>query len=111
MSASCLHVCACVWLCVGGRAAVDWICSEMHFELMEANSCLTVLQSDVVVGEKGPGRNVKRSADSPSAMSWKSGSIYISLFIDLFISFLVGLSACHFIYTSGGHEAISGVLL
>lgn len=70
---------------------VDWICSEMHFELMEANSCLTILQSDVV-GEKGPGRNVKRSADFPSAMSWESGSIYIRLTIDLFLSVSVGLS-------------------
>lgn len=93
------------------RAAVDWICSEMLFEMMEANSCLTVLQSDVVVGEKGPGKNVKSSADSPSAMSCRSGSIYISLSINLFISVLVGLSACRFIYTSGGHEAVSGVLL
>ncbi|XP_063741906.1 zinc finger protein 35-like [Eleginops maclovinus] len=41
----------------------------MHFELMEADSCLTILQSDVVVGEEGPGRNVKRLAESPLAMS------------------------------------------
>lgn len=68
---------------------VDWICSEMHFELMEADSCLTILQSDVVVGEKGPGRNVKRSADSLSAGSWESGSISISLSIDLFISVFI----------------------
>lgn len=68
---------------------VHWICSEMHFELMEANSCLTILQGDVVVGEKGPGRNVKRSADSPSAMSWESGSISIGLSIDLFISVFI----------------------
>lgn len=68
---------------------VDWICSEMHLELMEANSCLTILQNDVVVGEKGPCWNVKHSADSPSAMSWESGSIYNSLSIDLFISVFI----------------------
>lgn len=64
---------AAVFLCVlvggCGGVCVDWICSEMHFGLMEANSCLTILQSDVVVGEKGLGRNVKCSAGSPSAMS------------------------------------------
>jgi len=38
-------VCVCVW--------VDWICSETHFELMEANSCLTILRSDVALGEEG----------------------------------------------------------
>lgn len=32
---------------------LGWISSEMHFELMEANSCLTVLQSDMVVGKNG----------------------------------------------------------
>lgn len=68
---------------------VDWICSEMHFELMEADSCLTILQSDMVVGEKGPGRNVKRSAGSLSAASWESGSISIGLSIDLFISVFI----------------------
>lgn len=43
---------------------LDWISSEMHFELMEANSCLTVLQSDMVVGKNGLGRNVKHQAAS-----------------------------------------------
>lgn len=40
---------------------VGWICLQIYSELMEADSCLTVLQSDVVLGEKGWGRNVKRS--------------------------------------------------
>lgn len=35
---------ACVWLfvCLRGCMCSDWVCSEMHFELMEADSCLTI---------------------------------------------------------------------
>lgn len=83
-------------MCVGGQV-VDWICSEMHFELMEANSCLTLLQSDVVVGENGPGRNVKRSADSPSAPGPGSVALFLSVCLlicsYLFLSVSVGPGA------------------
>uniref|UniRef100_A0A8C2JLY5 Uncharacterized protein n=1 Tax=Cyprinus carpio TaxID=7962 RepID=A0A8C2JLY5_CYPCA len=27
---------------------LNWICSEMHFQLTEANSCLTILPPDVL---------------------------------------------------------------
>lgn len=78
---------------------VDWKCSEMHFELMEVDSCLTVLQSDVVVGEKGPGRNVKRSADSFSSLLQRERaplfpSVRLSICSYLFLSASVGLGAC-----------------
>lgn len=86
----------------------------MHFKLMEANSCLTLLQSDVVVGDKGPGRNVKRLAGFPCAGSWESGSISISPSIDLFISVFFcfrGSQRLLFLYTkSGVHQTIRGVI-
>lgn len=68
---------------------LDWICLEMHFEVMEANSCLTVLQSDVVVGAGGPARNVKRSVESPVPGPGRVAlflSVSISIYSYLFLS-------------------------
>lgn len=87
MSAS-VCVCVCGW-------AVYWICSKMHFELMEANSCLTISRSDVAVGEKGPSRNVRRLADSlprPGRVALFL-SVCLSIRSYLFLSVSVGLRA------------------
>lgn len=80
---------AAVCMCVAWRSGYVRRCTLRWWK---PTAALTFTEEHDVVGENGPGKNVKHSP-SLSAMSWGSGSIYNSLSINLFLSVYIGLCA------------------
>lgn len=88
-----VSVCVCLYtvhvriscVCLVHVWVADRLCSKSLCGLIEASSCLPVFSVDVLLVEEGPGRHVRHSAHSPSAMSWDRGSIFISLSVHLFL--------------------------
>lgn len=85
---------------------LDWICSEMHSELMEANSCLTILHKWRGGGWERP-RQECEALGSFCICHVLGESIYNSLSVHL----LLQVSAPEVLSTSGAHQSIREVLL